>query len=140
MSEIAVQGCSFSISSAMGQITATSIEASPTQSEEVKINDKGVFFDKITAIITGASITVTPPPAGTTGHGTLASGQVDVTGTASNICELPSENKAVQNGDNGTEELQFLFETTSTPPSTTPLPVPVTITVTDAGQTDVIAT
>lgn len=137
MSELAVSGCTLKISSSAGDISAVSVLPSNSPSSDVTINNKGVFFDKITAQITTAKISA--PVAGTTGTGILASGSVDINGTASNTLELPSNNKAVQKGDSGTKSLSFTFTTTTTPPSTTDVSLPVTVEVSDAGQTDVTA-
>ena len=137
MSELAVQGCTLQISSTAGDITAVSVQPSNAPSSDVLISNKGVFFDKITAQITTAKISASIP--GTTGTGILASGSVDINGTASNVLELPSNNKAVQKNDSGTKTLSFTFTTTTTPPSTTDVPLPVTVKVSDAGQTDVTA-
>lgn len=138
MSEVAVQGCNIKISSTAGNISAVSVEPDNSPSSDNLVNDKGIFFDKITAKITTASITPTTPIAGTTNVGILDSDSIDISGTASNI--LDSNNKkAVQKGDKATKSLTFTFTTTSTPPSTTDIPLPVTVEVDDAGQTDVIA-
>lgn len=138
MSEVAVQGCNIKISSTAGNISAVSVEPDNSPSSDNLVNDKGIFFDKITAKITTASITPTTPIAGTTNVGILDSDSIDISGTASNI--LDSNNrKAVQKGDKATKSLTFTFTTTSTPPSTTDISLPVTVEVDDAGQTDVIA-
>ena len=138
MSEVAVQGCNIKISSTAGNISAVSVEPDNSPSSDNLVNDKGNFFDKITAKITTASITPTTPIAGTTNVGILDSDSIDISGTASNI--LDSNNrKAVQKGDKATKSLTFTFTTTSTPPSTTDISLPVTVEVDDAGQTDVIA-
>ena len=139
MSELAVQGCSLKISSTAGDISAVSVVPSNSPSSDNLINNKGVFFDKITAQITIATITPTTPIAGTTNTGILASDSIDILGTANNV--LDSNNKkAVQKGDKGTKTCTFLFTITppATPP-TTPVDLPVTIEVEDTGQTDVIA-
>lgn len=138
MSEVAVQGCSLKISSTAGSISAVSVVPSNSPSSDNFVNDKGIFFDKITAQITTATITPTTPIAGTTNTGILTSGSLDINGTASNVLDS-SNNKAVQKGDKGTKTMTFTFTTTSTPPSTTPVDLPVTVEVDDAGQTDVIA-
>lgn len=133
--ELAVQGCTFKISSTMGQISAASLQATSQPSQNIACNGKGVYFDKVTVAISSA--TITAAVAGTTGKGTLASGSLDISGTGANILE--SNKKAVLKGDKGTKTINFIFTTTSTPPSTTPVPVPVTIEVDNPGQTDVIA-
>lgn len=139
MSEVAVQGCSLKISSTAGSISAVSVVPSNSPSSDNSVNNKGIFFDKITALITTAKITPTTPIAGTTNEGILASGSIDIAGTASNILDANNK-KAVQKGDKATKTLTFLFTITppATPP-TTPVNLPVTVEVDDAGQTDVIA-
>ena len=138
MSEVAVQGCSLKISSTAGSISAVSVNPSNSPSSDNLVDDKGIFFDKITAQITTAKIEPTTPVAGTTNVGILASGSIDIAGTAGNVLDS-SDNKAVQKGDKATKNLTFTFTTTSTPPSTTDVSLPVTVEVDDAGQTDVIA-
>lgn len=137
MSELAVLGCQISITSTAGAVSATSLTPSPTQSQEHFINDKGIFFDKLTVNISGAVITY--PEVGTTGTGTLATDSIDISGTASDI-QNANGKLAVQKGDNGTKNCTFMFTTTTTPPSQKPVSLPVTVTVSDAGQTDVIVT
>lgn len=136
MSEVAVSNCILEISSTAGSISAVSVLPSNEPSDKVLVNDKGVFFDKIVASITTATINATVP--GTTNTGVLVSGSIDINGTASNILDSGNK-KAVQKGDKGTETLTFTFTTTSVPPSTTTVDLPVTVEVSDAGQTDVIA-
>ena len=137
MSEVAVRGCNIKISSTAGSISAVSVKPSNSPSSDNLVDDKGIFFDKITASITNATIKVTVP--GTTNEGTLASGSIDIAGTASNVLDS-NDKKAVQKGDKATKTLTFLFTITppATPP-TTPVDLPVTVEVDDAGQTDVIA-
>jgi hypothetical protein len=135
MSEVAVQGCSLKISSTAGDISAVSVEPSNSPSTVNLVGTNGIFFDKITALITNATIKATVPS--TTNEGKLASGSIDIAGTASNI--LDSNNKkAVQKGDKATKTLTFIFTSTSSP-AEVPTPIPVTVEVDDAGQTDVIA-
>lgn len=136
MSEVAVQGCSIKISSTAGNISADSVEPSNSPSTVNLVGTNGIFFDKITALITNATIKATVPS--TTNEGKLASGSIDITGTASNILDS-SNKKAVQKGDKATETLTFIFTSTSSPPAEVPIPIPVTVEVDDAGQTDVIA-
>ena len=138
MSELAVQGCQISISSTAGAIEATSIQPSNAPSQDNFVGSNGIFFDKITAQISGA--TISSPVAGTTGTGTLSSDSIDIMGTASNILQTSDDKYAVQKGDNGTKTCTFTFTTTTTPPSTIDVQLPVTVTVSDSGQTDVIAT
>lgn len=136
MSEVAVQGCSLKISSTAGDISASSVKPSNSPSTVNLVGTNGIFFDKITALITNATISATVPS--TTNEGKLASGSIDIAGTASNI--LDSNNKkAVQKGDKATKTLTFIFTSTSSPPAEVPTPIPVTVEVDDAGQTDVIA-
>lgn len=138
MSEVAVQGCSLKVSSTAGSISAVSVVPSNSPSSDNFVDNKGIFFDKITAQITTATITPTTPIAGTTNTGILTSGSIDIAGTASNVLDS-SDKKAVQKGDKGTKTMTFTFTTTSTPPSTIDVQLPVTVEVDDAGQTDVIA-
>ena len=133
--ELAVQGCTFKISSTMGEITATSLETTNQPSQDILHNNKGVYFDKITVAISAAKISAAV--AGTTGTGVLESGSLDISGTGDNIME--NSKKVVLKGDKGTKTIDFTFTTTSTPPSTTPVPVPVTIEVDNPGQDKVIA-
>ena len=140
MSELAVNGCTFKISSTVGSIEAVSIEAVSTPSQDISVGNKGVYFDKITVAITMAKITPTTPIPGTTNEGILESDSEDINGTADNILELPAGSKAVQKGDKVTVTKNFTFTTTSSPPSTTEVAMPFTVEVLDAGQTDVTAT
>ena len=62
------------------------------------------------------------------------SGKITISGTADNILNADGD-KAVQEGDSGTETLTF-----TDPSSGATSPIPVTIEVKKAGQTDVTAT
>ena len=140
MSELAVNGCTFKISSTAGTIEAVSLVATSQPSQDITINNKGVYFDKVTVVITTATIVPTIPVEGTTNTGVLASDSEDINGTAGNILELPAGSKAVQKGDKVTVTKNFTFTTTSSPPSTTEVAMPFTVEVSDAGQTGIIAT
>lgn len=138
MSELAVSGCTLTATCELGQFSATSVVPSNSPSTDVLVDTNGVFFDKITALITVGVLIPFAPVSGTTNEGKLASGTVDISGTASDILDA-SGNKAVQKGDNGKKSLTFVFTTTSTPPSTITKDYEIKVEVTDAGQTDVIA-
>lgn len=138
MSELAVSGCTLTATCELGQFSATSVLPGNTPSTNVSVNSKGVFFDKITAVITAGVLVPAEPVPGTTNSGVLATGSVDISGTASNILDA-SGNKAVQKGDNGKKSLTFVFTTTTTPPGTLNKDYEIKVEVTNAGQTDVIA-
>lgn len=142
MSELAVQGCTFKISSTAGSISATSLATTTTPSNKDFAKNKGIFFDKLTVNISGATITPATPVAGTTNSGVLASGSIDISGTASNILDS-NEKSALQKGDKNTKTFSFIFTLTPTPPPpsppTTSVDFPVTVEIDDAGQTSVIA-
>lgn len=138
MSELAVSGCTLTATCELGQFSATSVLPSNSPSADILVGAKGVFFDKITALITAGVLTPTEPVPGTTNKGVLATGTVDISGTASNILDA-SGNKAVQKGDNGKKSLTFVFTTTTTPPGTINKDYEIKVEVTDARQTDVIA-
>ena len=138
MSELAVQGCTFKISSTAGSISAVSLATTTQPSYKNFADNKGIFFDKLTVNITTATITPSTPIAGTTNQGILSSGAIDINGTADNILDTNNK-KALQKGDKNTATLTFTFTTTSTPPSTVPVDLPVTVEIDNPGQTDVIA-
>lgn len=141
MSELAVQGCTFKISSTAGSISATSLATTTTPSDKDFAENKGIFFDKLTVNISGATITPSVPVAGTTNSGVLASGSIDISGTASNVLDS-NEKSALQKGDKNTKTFSFVFTLTPTPPSppyTTNKDFPVTVEIDDAGQTSSIA-
>ena len=141
MSELAVQGRRFKISSTAGSISAVSLATTTQPSNKNFADNKGIFFDKLTVNITTATITPSVPVAGTTNSGILASGSIDISGTADNILDSNGK-KALQKGDKTTKTFSFVFTLTPTPPSppyTTSVDLPVTVEIDDAGQTDVIA-
>ena len=141
MSELAVQGCTFKISSTVGSISAVSLTTTTQPSSVNLVNNKGIFFDKLTVNITTATITPSTPIAGTTNTGVLASDSIDISGTASNILDSNGK-KALQKGDKNTKTCSFIFTFTPvppTPPYTTSIDLPVTVEIDDPGQTDVIA-
>lgn len=140
MSDIAVKGCTLKISSSEGTLTGN-VEVAPFcfPSNDVSVNNNGVYFDKITALVTGLTFIPTVTPEGTTGKGTLVTDTIDIQGTGSSILDS-GNHKAVLEGDKGTKTCTFLFMTTTEPPSEVPLPYSVTVEVQRAGQTDVSAT
>lgn len=140
MSELAVQGCSFeaSLDTGQGSISAT-LSAVSVPSTDVLVNNKGVFFDKITVMVaTGSSVTLTSPPPGATSPSgqLLVSDTIDISGTADNILDAGG-NKAVQKDDDGSKKLTFTFPAPQG--AVTTYSVNVTVKVSDAGQTDVTA-
>lgn len=140
MSNIAVKGCALKISSPDGTLTGN-VDVAPFcfPSNDVYVNNNGVYFDKITALAKGLTLIPTVIPEGTTGKGTLVTDTIDIQGTGSNV--LDSGNyKAVLEGDKGTKTCTFMFMTTTEPPSEVPLPYSVTVEIQRAGQTDVSAT
>lgn len=143
MSELAVQGCSFeaSLDPATGSNITASLSAVSQPSSDIFVGNNGVYFNKITVqVASGAKVTLNNPPEGaisTLGE-LMAPDTIDITGTAGDILELPSENKAVQKNDEGSKSLTFTFDAPNSTKVTSP--VEVTVKVSDAGQTDVIAT
>lgn len=141
MSELAVQGCTFKISSTAGSISAVSLATTSQPSSVNLVNNKGIFFDKLTVNITTATITPSTPIAGTTNTGILASDSIDISGTASNILDSNGK-EALQKGDNNTKTCSFVFTLTptpSSPPYTTNVDLPVKVEIDSSGQTDVKA-
>ena len=139
MAYIAVNGCTFKLSSTDGQVSgSTSVDPTCLPSSDVFVSDKGVYFDKIKVLLSTLIITPTVTPTGTTGTGKLISDSIEINGTGSNILNA-SDKKAVLKGDKNTASFEFTFTTTSTPPEEVPLPYSVTVEVDDAGQTDVEA-
>lgn len=120
MSELAVQGCTVSITS--GQ-SATTIQITTPPSDKVFVGTKGVYFGDIDVSL--ATITL--------GSLVCASGTITIKGTASNILNS-SGDKAVQKNDTTTKTLTFTDSSTG---ATSDLPV--TIKITNAGQTVVEA-
>lgn len=140
MSELAVKGCSFKASSDAGMFAGNAkIDPSSQASNNVLVDNKGVYFTSIDTLVSG-TLTPSTVPAGTTGVGTITDGKVTINGTASNVLEDGNASAiALQKGDKGTATLTFTFKSTSTPPSDVPLPFPVTVEITDAGQTYSVA-
>jgi hypothetical protein len=142
MSELTVDGCTFkaSISPALGSISAPNITSPQKETEASKkvLAGTGVYFQKITAQIeAGASVNLSTPPAGATaGSGQLmAPAPVVINGTASKI--LVEGKNAVQKGDYGEADIQFIFPGPNG--STVPGTVHVKVEVDDPGQSDVVA-
>lgn len=120
MSEVAVQGCTVSITS--GQ-SATTIQITTSPSNKDFVDDKGIYFGDIDVSLTAI----------TSGSLVCASGTITIKGTASNVLDS-NGNKAVQKNDSATKTLTFTDTSTQATSD-----IPVTIKITDAGQTDVIA-
>lgn len=142
MSELAVDGCTFkaSIDVSLGSINAPNITTPNKNTEASKkvLAGAGVFFKQITALIqTGASVSLTTPPAGaTSGSGQLMDpAPVIINGTADKV--LVEGQNAVQQGDYGEADIQFIFPGPNG--STVPGNVHVKVEVDDPGQTDVVA-
>lgn len=94
MSAIAVQGCTISIDT-VGVAGVIHVTTGVTPSDEILIDNKGVWFDKIN---------VTLDAGATYNGGTLSSpASWDISGTADNV--LNEGKKAVQEGDNGESAL-----------------------------------
>lgn len=145
---LAVQGCTFkaSVNPAVGTLSGGTIQAVSLPSQDIAVNSKGVYFDKISVTITGATLTLTSP----VGMASISSsqpspGSADIAGTAVNVLEGSAQTgkKAVLKGDSGTaSQVVFMFAIVPTPPQPpfeTPFPVDITIEVDDPGQTDVEA-
>ena len=140
MSELAVSECSFEASLDIGEGDINAIlSAVSVPSTDVLVNDKGVYFDKITVMIASGStvvLTTTPPGANSSTGELLVPDTIDIEGTAEDI--LDSDNKkAVQKNDSGSKILTFTFPAPHG--ATVTYPVNVTVKVSDAGQADVIA-
>ena len=151
MSELAILGCTLqaSLDTGMGTIVVPSITVS-NQPSDVNFHtdgvlDKGIYFDKITAVIpSGTVVTLTSPPPGASSNVSIpleVADSIDIVATADNILNKNNQ-KAVQKNDKGNKIITFTFLDTSapTPKPTIKYPVNVTVTVIDAGQTDIIAT
>lgn len=120
MSEVAVQGCTVSVTS--GQ-SVTSIQITTSPSDKDFVDDKGIYFGDIDVSLTTI----------TSGSLVCASGTITIKGTASNVLDS-NGNKAVQKNDSATKTLTFTNPSTGATSN-----IPVTIKITDTGQTDVIA-
>lgn len=138
---IAVQGCTLQVTSTLGAVVPSYVITS-SPSSDCSINSKGIYFDKITANLMGTTIVPATPVAGTTNKGTLTEPNettADINGTGNNCVELNGavSKPCVLQDDTVTKTFTFMFETTTTPPGTTPVEFPLTIKVLSAGQTDV---
>lgn len=139
MSEVAVQGCTFTAS--IPELTGSLISYNITPPSPSEINfaeDKGIYFGEITVTIdSGVTATLT---GYTTVTPTASPVNIKIQGTAGNMLELSglTEDKAVQKGDKGTGTLNF-EAVPSGSTSAVAVAVPVTVEVTSAGQTTVIA-
>lgn len=139
MSEIAVQGCTFSASipELEGSLISYSVTP-PIPSTLNLVDNKGIYAGEITVTLNaGVTATLT---GYTTVSPTTSPVDVKIQGTADNVLELSNgtEKKAVQKGDKGTGTLSFEAVPSG---STAPILVAVSVTVevTNAGQTVVIA-
>lgn len=121
MSELAVQGCQVSITS--GQ-SASTIQITTQPSDVNFVNSKGIYFGDIDVSLTTI----------TSGSYVCASATITISGTADNILDKSSSNKAVQKGDSGSKSLTFIDPSTQQTKQET-----VKIEITNAGQTDVNA-
>ena len=119
MSELAVQGCTITITSGQEASTKT-ITTQP--SDKVFAGSKGVYFEdmnvKLLAVTQGAFV--------------CEEAELTIKGTASNVLNS-SDEKAVQKGDNASDS--FTFKN----PQGSEITATVRIEITDAGQADVIA-
>lgn len=120
MSEVAIKGCTVSITS--GQ-SATTIQITTPPSDKDFVGTNGIYFGDIDVSLTAI----------TSGSLVCASGTITIKGTASNVLDS-NGNKAVQKNDSATKTLTFTDTSTQATSD-----IPVTIKITDAGQTDVIA-
>lgn len=120
MSELAVKGCTISITSGQ-EASAKLVTTQP--SDKVLVNDKGVYFGdmtvKLTSVVQGAFV--------------CEEAELTIKGTASKVLNS-SDEKAVQKGDNASDSFTF-----KNPQGATQYFL-VRIEITDAGQTAVIAT
>lgn len=141
---VAVQGCTFkaSVSPSSGTVSGGSVTAVSLPSQDISVNGKGVFFDKIDVLISNLVYTPLVPPAGATSpsSSTQVPANTSISGTAADILEgdVMTGKKAVLKGDSGTVSVQFVFPI-SMFPYTTPVSADVTVEVDDPGQTDVEA-
>lgn len=120
MSELAVKGCTISITSGQ-EASAKLITSQP--SDKVLVGSNGVYFGdmtvKLTSVVQGAYV--------------CEEAELTIKGTAGKVLNS-SDEKAVQKGDNASDTFTFKNPQGSTIEST------IAIKVSDAGQTDVIAT
>lgn len=120
MSELAVKGCTISITS--GQEASSKLITSQP-STKVLVGSNGVYFGDmnvtLTSVVQGAYV--------------CEEASLTIKGTASNVLNSGDE-KAVQKGDNASDTFTFKNPQGATQDFN------VRIEVTDAGQTDVIAT
>lgn len=121
MSELAVLGCTVSITS--GHTTPNPIVITTQPSSNVSVNGKGVYKGTI-------SVTVAPiaDPSGNTSTG----GTITIDGSGSN-CLVDGSNAVLKN-DSGSQSFPFVNASSAPVGSQT-----VSIKITDAGQTDVNA-
>lgn len=140
MSELTVKGCTLTatVDTSDGTLTCSPTESSTKlPSDYCKVNGKGIYFEKVVAQITSASILALSPPSGATSPTGTFTGQetIDIKGTAEYVLE--EGKKAVQKGDKGSKKITFIFPAQGG--GTVTGSYEVTVEVTDAGQTDVTA-
>lgn len=119
MSELAVKGCTISITSGQ-EASEKLITTQP--SDKVLVDDKGVYFGDMTVKLTSVA----------QGAYVCEEAELTIKGTASKVLNS-SDEKAVQKGDNASDS--FTFKN----PQGSEITATVRIEITDAGQTDVIA-
>lgn len=136
--ELTVKGCTFKASISPGSITANCSTTTQPSNDDL-VNNKGIYFDKITVTIpTGASVNLPsmPPGATSTTGQLMAPDTIDIKGTADDVLD-GSGNKAVLKGDNGSKTVTFTFPAPQG--AVTTYGVNVKVEVDNPGQTDVIA-
>lgn len=140
MSELTVKGCTItaSVDASDGTLTCSPIaDESKLPSDFNLVDGKGIYFEKVVAQITSASILALSPPLGATSPTGTFTGKetIDIEGTAEYVLE--EGKKAVQKGDKGSKNITFIFLAQGG--GTVTGDYEVTVEVTDAGQTDVTA-
>ena len=121
MSELAVQGCTLSLTDPSLSVVNMAITTQPSQ--YTSVNGSSVYFGDITVALTTIS----------QGSFTCPSGSVTISGTADSILE--GTKKAVQKGDKGSAKMLFTESSSGNQKQIT-----VEVEISNAGQTDVIAT
>jgi hypothetical protein len=118
MGKLAVQGCELEVTPVTVSVTSKQITTSP--SNDILVNNKGVYFGTISVSLSGMM------------QGSMAcpSGTVTINGTESNVTS--GDQNAVQEGDNGTATFTFTDSSTGATSD-----IPVTVKISSAGQSDV---
>jgi len=141
---LAVQGCTFSttVSASDGTLSGGSVTVTSQPSQDIAVNGKGMWFDRIGVAVNGLVITALSPPPGAVSAMSTAQlpATADIRGTADDIREGDADTgkKAVLKGDSVTVSVAFVF-TTGSYPYTATKSFDVTVKVDDPGQTDVEA-